>query len=226
VVFFAAVMWLAINHADVQAPDYPLVRIKYRLLLCLAPVVAVSGILQLNYFLGLRPDIITSCCGTLFSGGSASLADGITALPPVPAAVAFFVTAIAAAGSASYAALKSRGGYVVAGASLAAFAAAIAGIVSFLSLYIYEHPHHHCPFCILKSDFGYRGYWLYAPLFTATAAGLAAGAVQPFARTPSLRAAVPVMVGRLAVVAAVGFVVFASLGFWMVARSNLTLKSH
>ena len=58
-------------------------------------------------------------------------------------------------------------------------------MLSFLSLYIYEHPHHHCPFCILKPEYHYLGYALYVPLFAATAAGLGGGAVQAFAGRPS-----------------------------------------
>ena len=50
-------------------------------------------------------------------------------------------------------------GYALAAASALAFVATIAGIISFISLYIYEHPHHHCPFCILKPEYGYQGYW-------------------------------------------------------------------
>jgi hypothetical protein len=114
----------------------------------------------------------------------------------------------------------------VAAGSLLAFAAAIAGIISFLSLYIYEHPNHHCPFCILKADYHYQGYWLYVPLFAATAAGLAAGAVQRFARTPSLSAAVPLAVGRLSAVAAAGFILFTVIASAMIFRSNLILMGH
>jgi hypothetical protein len=36
--FFAAIVWLAMNHADVQARDYPLTRRKYALLLLIAPL--------------------------------------------------------------------------------------------------------------------------------------------------------------------------------------------
>ena len=36
-VFFLAAAWLAINHVDTRAPDYPLVRIKYAALLALLP---------------------------------------------------------------------------------------------------------------------------------------------------------------------------------------------
>ena len=36
-VFFLAAVWLAVNHVDTRAPDYPLVRIKYGALLLLLP---------------------------------------------------------------------------------------------------------------------------------------------------------------------------------------------
>ena len=88
---------------------------------------------------------------------------------------------------------------------------------------MYEHPHHHCPFCLLKPEYDYQGYWLYLPLFTATAAGLAVGAIQPFARVPSLVAIVPEMSRRLAWIAALGFAFFAAVATFMIANSNLIL---
>jgi hypothetical protein len=102
----------------------------------------------------------------------------------------------------------------------------LAGILSFVSLYIYEHPNHHCPFCILKPEYGYQGYWLYVPLFAATAAGLAAGAVQPFARIESLRDIVPGFSRTLAAIAANGFALTAAIATAMIWQSRLILLEH
>jgi hypothetical protein len=224
--FFLAAVWLAINHIDTLAPDYPLVRVKYALLIALAPALAATFALQLKYFLNLDADIITSCCGSLFSGEAKSLAAEVSALAPRPA-MALFYGALAAAVIAAvmHARNSARGwtGYLLAGASSAAFAAAIAGIVAFVSLYVYEHPHHHCPFCLLKPEYDWQGYWLYLPLFGATAAGLAAGAVQPFRRIESLRAVVPEVSAKLAAAAMAGFLFFAAAASAMVLRSNLLL---
>ena len=222
-VFFLAAVWLAINGVDNRAPDYPLTRVKYGLLLALAPVLAGSLALQLQYFLHLNADVITSCCGSLFSQDAHGISSDLAALPPKPAMVGFYAAVIAAAAAAGRYALKRRGGYLVALTSAVAFAAAIAGIISFLSLYVYEHPHHHCPFCLLKPEYGYRGYWLYLPLFTATAAGLSVGAVQPFRRVESLKEVVPAVSVRLAVVAAVGFLLFAIAAGFLILDSNLML---
>ena len=43
-VFFAAGLWLAVNHADGKGRDYPLIRLKYKALLGVAPLVLVAGI--------------------------------------------------------------------------------------------------------------------------------------------------------------------------------------
>ena len=229
-VFFLAAMWLAINHVDSRARDYPLVRIKYALLLALAPLLAASAWIELQYFLGLRADVITSCCGSLFSEGSPTLAAEASSLAPVPAMWLFYGSlgaAIALAAWHGYGGGRSRAtAYGLAAASALAFVATIAGILSFVSLYIYEHPHHHCPFCILKSEYGYQGYWLYVPLFGATAAGLAAGAVQPFARIESLSEIVPGFSRCLAAIAANGFALTAAIATAMIWQSRLILLEH
>ena len=222
-VFFLAAVWLAINHLDTLAPDYPLVRVKYGLLLGMAPALAATCVLEFLYFINLKADVITSCCSRVFAANVKGLTGDLTALPPQPAMYAFYGAMAAAATATTYMARRRRGGYVVAITSLAAFAAAISGILAFLSLYVYEHPNHHCPFCVLKAAYAFRGYWLYIPLFAATACGLSAGAIQLFARTPSLRDAAPRVAGRLAGVAAVGFALFTGVATFLIFHSHLIL---
>ncbi|HAF45154.1 MAG: hypothetical protein A2100_00010 [Sideroxydans sp. GWF2_59_14] len=222
-VFFMAAVWLVLNHADSRAYDYPLVRVKYRLLMGILPFVLLAFALQLMYFLNLKADIITSCCGSLFSSDAQTLVSDASALPPQQGLWLFYGALLTVIAVAVLHARKLRAAYVVAAASAAAFVAALTGILSFVSLYVYEHPHHHCPFCLLKPEYDYQGYWLYLPLFAATAAGLGVGAIQPFARVPSLAAIVPQMSRRLAWIAALGFALFAAVATFMVADSNLIL---
>lgn len=264
-VFFLAAVWLVLNHVDSRAYDYPLVRVKYRLLMGILPFVVFAFALQLVYFLNLKADVITSCCGSLFSSDAKTLAADASALPPLQALWLFYGALGLAVGGAlvhvrqrNNTPLWQRGGggifsgpeliqpisnppqppfakvgsdwrsatvsgYFVAASSAAAFIAALTGILSFVSLYVYEHPHHHCPFCLLKPEYDYQGYWLYLPLFAATAAGLGVGAIQPFARVPSLAAIVPQMSRRLAWIAVLGFALFTAVATFMVANSNLIL---
>ena len=223
--FFLAAVWLTLNQVDNQAPDYPLVRVKYALLLLLLPALAATFALQLKYFLNLRADVITSCCGSLFSEQGPALASEASGMEARPAILLFY-GALGAAVFANglHAGLRQRwSGIFAALASTATFVAAIVGILSFVSLYVYEHPHHHCPFCLLKPEYGYQGYLLYVPLFVSTAAGLGAGVLQPFAGVGSLKVLVPRASGRLAGAAALGFALFAAVATIMVLKSNLIL---
>lgn len=223
VVFFLAASWLVINHVDTRACDYPLVRIKYILLLALLPLLLVAAALQLRYFLGLKADVITSCCGSLFSEDAKGLSGDAAAAPPLPTMIALYATLALAAGAGFFYRLRQRGAYFVALFSALAFVVAMAGILSFVSLYIYEHPHHHCPFCVLKPEYDYQGYWLYLPLFTGTAAGLGVGAIQPFARIASLTSIVPGVARKLATLAGAMWLLFAALASFMIVNSRLVL---
>jgi len=223
--FFLAAIWLALNHVDSRARDYPLVKLKYALLLAAIPLFALSLGLQLNYFLGLKADVITSCCGSLFSADSPTLASEVSTLAPKPALLIFYGALIVAIGLAGWhwQQKDNLSGYAAGIGSLAAFVASIAGILAFVSLYIYEHPHHHCPFCILKPEYDYQGYWLYIPLFVAAAAGMSTGVLRLFARRPSLATVVPAVTQRLAVVSAIGFALFMLVASLMIWQSRLIL---
>lgn len=223
--FFLAVLWLAINHVDSRARDYPLVRLKYALLLAAIPLFALSLWLQLSYFLGLKADVITSCCGSMFSEQAETLASEVSALEPKPALYAFYGTLIAALALSAWHWL-GRGhasGFAAGLGALAGFVAAIAGILAFVSLYIYEHPHHHCPFCILKPEYDYQGYALYVPLFVGAAAGMSAGVLRLFSGRPSLAPVIDATSRPLAGVAAVGFGLFLAVASFMIWHSNLIL---
>ena len=222
-VFFLAAAWLVVNHADSRAYDYPLVRVKYLLLLGMLPFVALAFGLQLEYFLNLKADVITSCCGSLFSGEAKTLTGDASAMAPQQAMILFYSALALVIVAALFNVRQPRGGYLVAGFSGIAFVAAMIGIVSFVSLYVYEHPHHHCPFCLLKPEYDYQGYWLYLPLFSATASGLGVGALQPFARIPSLAAIVPQLARRLSWITALGFALFTAVATFMIWNSNLIL---
>jgi len=222
-VFFAVAGWLSINHADNLAPDYPLVRTKYGLMLGLLPLLAIAFGLQLAYFLGLDANVITSCCGSLFSEGSGHVISELSSLAPMPAMGLTAVAVAYAVFTGLRQAVGKGDGYVTAIAGVMAFAAGILGVISFISLYVYEQPHHHCPFCLLKPEYGYQGYWLYVPLFAATASAVGAGALQRFSRVPTLVDVVPLISRRLGIVAAVGFALFGLVAVLMVLRSNLRL---
>ena len=224
-VFFAAGVWLVLDRVDGLGRDWPFVRLKYAALLVVAPIVAIEAGLETAYFLDLKADTITSCCGRLFEDGAQSSGAGgeLAGLEPRAALVLLF-GATAAAVIVGLAALRSRLAQILLGPiGAAAFVAALTGVVSVVSLYVYEQPHHHCPFCLLKPEYGHFGFALYLPLFVGAAAALATGMLGLLPRRESLAEALPATTIRAARVSIVGFVLFALACLWAIGRSNLLL---
>ena len=222
-VFFAAGAWLVLNHVDSRGFDYPLVRVKYGALLVLAPLMMAAAGVQLAYFLGLHADVIVSCCSTLFSGATQVTSDKLAALPPQVSLTALAVALALVAVTGWWVLKNAQGAIVYALLSMAAFAVAMEAVISAISVYVYELPHHHCPFCILKGEYGHVGYALYIPLFTATLLGIGGGIAQPASRFASLAEAGPRIMRRCVASSMAGFALFAAVTVWLIGRSHLIL---
>lgn len=222
-VFFAATLWLILDRADRLGRDYPLTRVKYAAILLIVPLVLADAATEIAYFLNLRADVITSCCSKLFTPTNPGLSDDMAALDP-GVALGLLAGTGAALGLVGLVSLQSgRLRLLYAGLSVAFFIVSLTVIVAVISTYIYENPNHHCPFCILKPEYGYFGYALYAPLFLGTALGLGAGGLSLFARTPSLAATLPRLIQRQIALSLTGYAIFALTCLWAIARSQLIL---
>jgi hypothetical protein len=230
VAFFGSSVWLTLNAVDGQCRDRPLTRARSALLLALIPVLLLAFGLELAYFLELEANVITSCCGSLFTNRAPGLGGDLAAWPPGQAMPVTFVVLACAAAVAARVARRGQGGVTLGTAGILAFAVSLAGIVAFVSLYVYEAPHHHCPFCLLEKEYGYRGYAFYVPLFAATSASLAAAALAPFAparaQGPPSAERVRHATRALAVVALGGFVLVLVLMAWQIVSSPLKLFPH
>jgi hypothetical protein len=224
VVFLAGAAWLMLNRIDNQAPDYPLVRVKYGLLLGIAPLVLADAAVQIRFFMGLDPDVITSCCGALFTPEGEGIASRLSAVDPATSLVAMYASGLAVLGLGIRYRRRTRAAAAFSLAASLAFGSALAAVVSCIALYVYAHPHHHCPFCILKSGHGYVGYWLYIPLFAATALSLGIGLVSRWRRVPTLTDIIACDGKRFASVAMILFGVFYAVATYAVLRSNLTMR--
>ncbi len=222
-VFFSGAVWLILNRIDNRGYDYPLIRLKYWLLLLIVPLVLAELVFQLRHFLNMDPDVITSCCGALFSADAEGVAGEVSGLEPRSSMLGLYASGILVIVTGVWYGLKRSGGTLFALFAAAAFVMALAAIVSFISLYVYEHPHHHCPFCILKSGHDYIGYFLYIPLFIGTALALGVGAVTPWKAVPSLSAVIDIEAGRLAWLATILFGLFYLIASWAVVNSHLRM---
>jgi hypothetical protein len=103
------------------------------------------------------------------------------------------------------------------------FIVAAASLVSFICLYFYELPSHHCPFCILQKEYGYIGYLLYAALLGGAISGLGIGALMPFSSRPSLSRVIPAIQRRLALVTLVMYLLFTLIVSWRMLSTPFRL---
>jgi hypothetical protein len=221
--FVAAGLWLVLNAADERGRDYPLVRRKYGALLAIAPLLVAEAWLLFGYFGSLRPNVITSCCGSLFSQAGTGVGSDLAALSHRAAAAGLMGTA----GGSVLAALAFRrwawAGWALALLSAAALPVSLAAVVSWISPYVYELPTHHCPFCILQREYRFVGYPLYAALLGGSVAGMGVGVLMPFRGIPSLAVALPALQRRLATVSAVLLGALLLLTAWLVGTSGLRM---
>ncbi len=221
--FLLASLWLIVNHADTRGYDYPLIKVKYALLTAMAPLVLLEVVLQFGYFTGLHADVITSCCGSLFSLERPGIAADLTSFPSGLMKVVFYSgMALTAATGLSFW-RTGRGGYLFSVLSCLAFAISAASLISFICLYFYELPTHHCPFCILQKEYGYVGYALYTTLLGGGVTGLATGALMPFRNRASMVKIIPSLQRRLALATVLLYALFTAVVSYQMLTSSLKL---
>ncbi len=224
--FLLSGLWLVVNVTDNRAHNYPLIRTKYWLLLFIAPFLIAETIAEGGYLLALKPNIITSCCGTLFTADADTVVSDLLILPRALSETAYFLSAPITIGLGFYVLLKAKGAYLFSIASLIHFFISIIALISFISIYFYELPTHHCPFCILQADYAYVGYGLYLALLVGTICGMGTGAIMPFHKIESLRSVIPLMQKRLALASVLSNFIFLSIAVCGILFSNLSMAAY
>lgn len=100
----------------------------------------------------------------------------------------------------------------------------MASIISFISLYYYEMPTHHCPFCILQREYGYIGYPLYIALLGSAVCGMGAGVLMPFRKRESLSEIIPPIQKKLVLVSLILLLVFTALVTYRMVFTDFILE--
>lgn len=224
--FLLAGVWLILNYTDNRAYDYPLIKKKYTLLIIIAPLILIETFLQSNYFFRLRADVITSCCGTLFSTDTRGITSEISALPSIPMKIAFYSSMALTFMTGIYFYLKGKGGYIFSLVSFLTFLISAISLISFISLYFYELPTHHCPFCILQKEYGYIGYPLYIAMLGWGVSGLGIGILMPWRNIKSLKEIIPSVQKKLTLLALILCLIFTVLVTYKILFSDFTLEGY
>ena len=201
-------VWLIVNYADTRGYDYPLIKVKYTLLTILAPLVLLETLSQYGFFSQLRGDVITSCCGSLFSVEKPGMAGDIAGLPAGIMEPLFFAAMAATTVCGIIFYRKGRGGYIFSALSSVTFAIAASSLISFICLFFYELPTHHCPFCILQKEYDYVGYLLYITLLGGGVTGLGTGMLYSVRKRSSMVRVIPALLRRLTAATLIFYLLF------------------
>ena len=99
-------------------------------------------------------------------------------------------------------------------------------VISFISLYFYQLPTHHCPFDLLQGDYNYIGYPLYLSLFAAGITGAGTGVIDRFKDISSLKSVIPGLQKRLCLFSMIGFTVFTLIATYPIIFSGFILEGY
>jgi len=160
--------WLVLNKVDLENEKMPYTKIKFIFFVIIYIFLMSEIVLEVMEFFSLDPARIVSCCGTVFSAAGKSTIASILSLPNTLLVSLFYINFILI-----LFAYRLKNSVYYALANILFVATSIISLISFFGTYIYELPTHHCPFCMLQSDYHYIGYVLYTTLFIGTFSAIA-----------------------------------------------------
>jgi hypothetical protein len=219
-------IWLILNHVDHRGYDYPLIRPKYKLLLVITFLFLLETELQLRYFGALRRGVITACCGALFNEGSSSVSGYLSGVPAGTGKILLFASLCSIVGIGLRFLFTERGAEYFAILSSWFFIFCGVALVSFISVYYYELPTHHCPFCLLQPDYRYIGYAFYLSALMGGTMGLGVGVLNRYREIPSLRKEFLGIQKRLCLGSMIGNLCFTAIASYPMIFSDFTLQGY
>jgi hypothetical protein len=219
-------LWLVTDRASPAAATIGLVRFKVGFVVIVAGVLVAENVLQLRYFADLDPEIITSCCATVFGLGAGGVAAGLASLPVGWSRLAFFGALAVTLAAGLWAIGRHRSTLVYSILAVILGLITVAAVITWIAPSYYELPTHHCPLCLLASDYGCVGYPLYLFLATAVIAGAGSGLVHGL-RSIDFRRCIRVDEElRLCAVSVASFALLAVIALWPLVTSPFRLEGY
>ena len=157
-IFFA----LCLNKLDLQALNFPYLKKKYAIFICLFVMILIELGIEISFFYNIPLKVPVFCCSVTFQ--APKLPFGYTNFGLVSAFFVLFFVILALNFLK-----QSMASFV---ANLLFLVLSYYAITYFFGLYVYEQPNHKCPYCMLRSDYFYVGYLIWGTLFLGIFYGL------------------------------------------------------
>lgn len=156
-----AMLWLTLNKEDTHSKKMPYFKTKMYLFTLIYSFAFIEIVLELLFFTNLSTQKSVSCCSSIYSSVDEIMFFGfnISSLKLVTLFyLLFFATILSAL-------LKKK--YLLLFFSILFTYISYLSVVYFFSMYIYQLPSHHCPYCLLQSEYNYIGYFIYSSFIVA-----------------------------------------------------------
>ena len=219
-------LWLIVSRASLNAASTGLVRFKHISALCIAGALLAENVLQYRYFSDLRPEILTSCCATMFSEDANGLGANVASWPVRESRITFFAAVSLALITGLRSLRDSRTLALFSAVTLLLGGISLAAVITWIAPGYYELPTHHCPFCLLSSEYGYVGYPLYGLLSLGVVAGGGSGLLHNLRAIDPWDAIEPGREGRLCITSMVAFALFVAVAIWPMVASDFRMEGY
>jgi hypothetical protein len=145
-------VWLMINHYDLEAKKYPWFKLKSWLFLFIFLLISVEIYWDYAFFNDIDIHKVLNCCSTLYG-----LLEGVNPLPfgldRTKMLILFYLLYLMIITST-----LSNQRFILATGLVLFTIIGYYSVLYFFGTYIYEMPNHNCPFCMLQKDYYYVGY--------------------------------------------------------------------
>ena len=162
--------WILLDKDDMSIESQPYIKQKFFLYLLFYLLLITEIYLEFSMFLNIDVTSVVDCCGVIFSHTDGSYMAQFFGLP-----ASFYITLFYGNFALLLLSYLVKSRYIFALLNLVFVIVALLSLIAFFGIYIYELPTHHCPFCLLQSEYNYVGYVLYSLLFLGTFNGVVIG---------------------------------------------------
>ena len=155
---FVIGIWLIVNREDIKALNYPYFSKKMWLFFVVFALAIAETVVEFLYFANISTTKVLQCCSTIYG---ADAQNGLLfGLDDMQIVVLYYLLYLLGLVTLVY-------GYAFLSLAVHLLFLVVGyyAVVYFFGLYIYELPTHHCPFCMLQSDYYYAGYFVWISLF-------------------------------------------------------------